>query len=108
MGAAIAYSVRAYRAEQRELAAFRVDRQREAAAERSLSRAQLPTSRAGGEVEAMATVNLHAPADRTDLPLVLLPPFPLDSRVWGDVSGLLGGGDHHGRRPRLRQTGQAM
>ncbi|WP_347348766.1 alpha/beta hydrolase [Nigerium sp.] len=39
----------------------------------------------------MATVNLHAPADRTDLPLVLLPPFPLDSRVWGDVSGLLGG-----------------
>lgn len=39
----------------------------------------------------MATVKLHANDDRSDIPLVLLPPFPFDSRVWDDVLSRLGG-----------------
>lgn len=40
----------------------------------------------------MATVVVHASEGATaHLPLVLLAPFPLDSRVWAPVAGLLGG-----------------
>ncbi len=39
----------------------------------------------------MATVILHAHAPASDLPLVLLPPFPLDARLWQPVRDLLPG-----------------
>lgn len=40
----------------------------------------------------MATVVIHAPVDATGhLPLVLLAPFPLDSRAWADVAAQLDG-----------------
>ena len=39
----------------------------------------------------MATVKLHENADRSDLPLVLLPPFPLDARLWDGVVARLSG-----------------
>ncbi|WP_052462271.1 alpha/beta fold hydrolase [Nigerium massiliense] len=39
----------------------------------------------------MATVTLTASGERSDLPLVLLAPFPLDSRVWEAVRKQLAG-----------------
>ncbi|WP_425309219.1 alpha/beta hydrolase [Ammonicoccus fulvus] len=33
----------------------------------------------------MTTVNLHLSGDASDLPLVLLAPFPLDARLWDEV-----------------------
>lgn len=39
----------------------------------------------------MATVILHPHAEASDLPLVLLAPFPCDARVWEEVAGMLGG-----------------
>lgn len=39
----------------------------------------------------MATVIMHPAESGTYLPLVLLAPFPLDSRVWAPVAEMLGG-----------------
>lgn len=38
----------------------------------------------------MPTVNLHASGESTGVPLVLLAPFPLDSRVWARCTAQLG------------------
>lgn len=40
-------------------------------------------------MDAMTTVNLHLTGTPADVPLVLLPPFPLDARVWGKVGARL-------------------
>ncbi len=39
----------------------------------------------------MATVTLHPHAEASDVPLVLLAPFPCDHRVWEEVAVRLGG-----------------
>lgn len=39
-----------------------------------------------GTVGLMTTVNLHISGEPSDLPLVLLAPFPLDARLWGGVA----------------------
>lgn len=39
----------------------------------------------------MASIALHLPDELSDLPLVLLAPFPFDARLWGRVLDRLGG-----------------